>query len=1265
MIFTSSEKNVLFWLTGFFILLRVTECDKIRLVGPSRCSGRVEVFHDDSWGTICDDQWSMSNAEVACRELSCGSPLEVKNEAFFGHGKDQIWLDDVKCSGQELSIFKCEHKAFGEHNCGHGEDAGIICSDFLRLVNGSGHCSGRVEIFHNGQWKRVCSSDWGEKQASLVCQELHCGPPDPLQTGTFAFGAAPRTGGVKTSCLRNETSLSMCSHQNLQESCVDATVVCSNNKPIRVVNGTSRCSGRVEIYHSGQWGTICDDHWGIQEANVACRELNCGNAIAVKYKGFYGMGTGRVWLDDMDCTGMESLLSECPHRGFGENDCDHNEDAGIVCSESVRLINGTDRCSGRLEVLHNGQWSKICNDNWSLSQAKVVCRELDCGAPKELHGALHFGDSAAQQGYTASCSGSVDSISQCRIQASTRSCDGAFVSCGDGQPLRLANGTDRCSGRVEMYHDGEWGTVCDDEWDIREAEVVCRAMDCGTAQMAMSSAFFGEGDGTIWLDDLDCAGNESSLVHCQHPLFAENNCGHAEDAGVICSVNLRLTNGVDLCSGQVEVYHNEMWAPAVDVNWGMNEASVVCREMNCGDALPVLGSHSHKELLGGVKVSCSGRESRITQCTLREYTRTGSGHLEQASIVCTGNVKLVGGPNRCAGRVEVYKQGQWGDVCGELWDVNDAGVVCRQLKCGAEHSITSALDYGHGSGHVWVDQIECSGRETSVSQCPQRPFVTRACNVTSLAGVVCSDALNVRLAAGTDSCSGRVEVLSGAAWATVCDADWTLEKAEVVCETIECGHAVNAPGAAHFSPGTGSVVDTSDTCFTNGTTLQKCVQTGFTTSACGHERDAGIVCANSIRVVGGTNSCSGRVEIYHKGQWGTVCDDDWSLDNAKVVCRQIGCGQELAAPIGAHFGRGEGPIWLDNVECTGDELALSQCPRPNYGVNNCGHSEDASVICLGDLNKPQLSVSPGPEVSWGERVEITCTIVTEQLGGTFVLSNSQGTLKSEKFSESEAATFVFPKVNFTQKGSYFCEFKKKVLSQVISFPQSNIVDLTVKVNLEKPSITLTSPHAMLIYSPDKLTVKRGDSFFITCSVHSTYAGGFFYLTKSDTNRSEPKTATGHSIFYLANFEFPSIDYEHQGLYSCIYAMNISSQCFYSDASKTIQVTVVAGSSSSTVTGVVVGIVVLVIVLVIGYLLWRRRRWGAGSTVTFSNRMDGTIQQDMDERRFKPLENRGAQTRRDFTRASEEKKEDSENSVERVPEDLAGRVCYELEPLVEC
>uniref|UniRef100_A0A4W5N2R0 SRCR domain-containing protein n=1 Tax=Hucho hucho TaxID=62062 RepID=A0A4W5N2R0_9TELE len=101
-----------------------------------------------------------------------------------------------------------------------------------------------------------------------------------------------------------------------------------------------------------------------------------------------------------------------------------------------------------------------------------------------------------------------------------------------------------------------------------------------------------------------------------------------------------------------------------------------------------------------------------------------------------------------------------------------------------------------------------------------------------------------------------------------------------------------------------------------------------------------------MRLVNGPNNCSGRVEVFHSGQWGTVCDDDWDLLDAKVVCRALGCGVALEAPDQAHFGQGRGEIWLKDVQCSGNEGSLLGCSSDGLRSNNCGHSEDdASVVC--------------------------------------------------------------------------------------------------------------------------------------------------------------------------------------------------------------------------------------------------------------------------------------------------------------------------------
>ena len=102
---------------------------------------------------------------------------------------------------------------------------------------------------------------------------------------------------------------------------------------------------------------------------------------------------------------------------------------------------------------------------------------------------------------------------------------------------------------------------------------------------------------------------------------------------------------------------------------------------------------------------------------------------------------------------------------------------------------------------------------------------------------------------------------------------------------------------------------------------------------------------SGLRLVGGGWSGEGRVEIFHSGVWGTVCDDSWDLSDAKVVCRSLGYSYAFDAPQSAHFGQGSGQIWLDDVGCQGYESSIEDCSHGGWNVHNCGHSEDASAIC--------------------------------------------------------------------------------------------------------------------------------------------------------------------------------------------------------------------------------------------------------------------------------------------------------------------------------
>jgi len=109
--------------------------------------------------------------------------------------------------------------------------------------------------------------------------------------------------------------------------------------------------------------------------------------------------------------------------------------------------------------------------------------------------------------------------------------------CNLGTSIRLVGGSSYNEGRVEVNYNGEWGTVCDDEWDDTDAGVVCRQLGFGSSGLPIYSAHFGQGSGSIWLDSVMCTGNESTLVSCGHlgVNITRRSCSHSEDAGVRCS----------------------------------------------------------------------------------------------------------------------------------------------------------------------------------------------------------------------------------------------------------------------------------------------------------------------------------------------------------------------------------------------------------------------------------------------------------------------------------------------------------------------------------------------------------------------------------------------------------------------------------------------------------------------------------------------------------------------------------------------------------
>ncbi|PIO40319.1 hypothetical protein AB205_0069290, partial [Aquarana catesbeiana] len=233
-------------------------------------------------------------------------------------------------------------------------------AETLRLVDGPGHCEGRLEVLQKNIWGRVLDHQWDMKEAEVVCRQLHCGEAigsfrlkEPI-SGTVAWNSVTCQGSEKhiEDCSVTINSSSVAS-SNLV---TDVGVICSAAEErsvrlvdsfhhcaglvevyrrdftdLRLVGGVNECEGRLEVYYNGSWGSVCSNLMSSHSVSVICKQLNCGTSGQLETSFTYGSGAAPYWLDLIDCRSQDNTLSECLSAPWGENNCSASEVAQITC----------------------------------------------------------------------------------------------------------------------------------------------------------------------------------------------------------------------------------------------------------------------------------------------------------------------------------------------------------------------------------------------------------------------------------------------------------------------------------------------------------------------------------------------------------------------------------------------------------------------------------------------------------------------------------------------------------------------------------------------------------------------------------------------------------------------------------------------------------------------------------------------------------------------------------------------------------------------
>ncbi|ESO86370.1 hypothetical protein LOTGIDRAFT_129408, partial [Lottia gigantea] len=1084
---------------------------QLRLSDGDRDSqGRVEIYHNNTWGTICDDGFNQNVATVICRKLGYTGNFRTYAEAYFGIGSGPIWLDDVDCNGNEQNLINCRLKPWGRTNCRHGEDAGLDCAPGkthanipVRLAGGADGSQGRVEIQHAGEWGTVCDDGFDDNAAKVVCRQLNFKNviAVPLTSAYFTNGTGDPSKKIlldDVKCTGNETGLGVCLHKgwgttNCQHS-EDAGVMCIPKAiKVRLTGGLSRNQGRVELNVYGIWGTVCDDSFSSRDAGVICKMLNYTRGGKKLRKGTYSGGLGPIWVDDLGCQGPESNITQCSKKPWGVNNCDHDEDVAILCTKApplqIQLDNGEGPYEGRVMVMFNDEWGSVCDDNWGPEEAQVVCRMLGFNATGAIaKSRAWFGQGSGKIWLDdVNCKGSELTLSQCGHrtwgQGNCRHSEDASVIClhvvdpNYNISVRLVGSGVKTAGRVEVFYRGQWGTVCDDNWDSRNAKVVCRMLGLPMDKSRpYIKAHYGSGSGPILLDDVGCDGTENNILECSNKGWGDHDCTHRDDAGVDCNpvaplhdVKVRLKDGPSPYEGRLEVYYNEKWGTVCDDGFNQDEAKVVCKMLGVSDVTKVLvknraqyGSGTGPIWLDNVR--CIGNESSITDCNHNAWGLGNCGHSEDVGLKCSSSlqVRLTNGSDQTMGRVEVLHNGTWGTVCDDLWGIPEATVVCNQL--GMPNTIPIPLPNGYfglTNSPIWLDDVVCNGSETGLGDCQFKPWGFNNCEQDENAGVICLKTVLVRLIDGLNQFQGRVEVFYHGIWGSICDDSFDTRDASVVCKMLGYGPEATLRS---FSGSTRGPIWMDDLeCTGQETSIDKCRFKGWGETNCDHKEDVAMVCTNrkslqlflscihhrsarlrgkakffskllspqrvmeghvspmtllllevqhsvvtgfwliilkgwsesikssvNVRLVDGNSPDEGRVEIYYNGTWGTLCDDNWNANNARVVCRMLNKTTEQVTARGAgFFPRGHGKIWLDELNCIGNETNIEQCGHRSWGKTNCRHEEDAGVVCGGAPNTKLRLINSRGLPNQG-RVEI-------------MINNTWGTICDDMWDSREAS----------------------------------------------------------------------------------------------------------------------------------------------------------------------------------------------------------------------------------------------------------------------
>lgn len=956
---------------------------------------------------------------------------------------------------------------------------------------------------------------------------------------------------------------------------------------LRLTNGTTPCSGRLEIWHNGTWGTVCRKGWGLEEEEVVCRHLGCGFGGGKMQHSFTALSTSSTTVWHVDCSGTESSLWHCDLK----QDCRFRRDAELACADqptrpsmlivgfrhtylegeditiqcstpsfyrgsvfylnnrnepssevslaaaandfsvSFVIVNATAKQSGdylcRYRIYRDG----VGVDSASSSVAITVqdqpskptlevaptaghldlYRKLTCSASNKymlnivsLHKAgrknrvgllyvnvgrpsatFHIRNTDKGNSGNYTCQYEVQAFGRTYYSAKSNSVQLEI----DDAKLTLVNGPDNCSGRVEIHHRGESGSFGNSGWGLEDAEVLCRQVGCGFGESLPS---FGPGTGVIWYTRAGCWGNERSLWDCNPQKYVHDRYWNKEqDASAKCSANplkptaslsrspsvfvegesinidckapryyYKLTFYLGKVGGDVLVATAAAFTGSFTF---INATPTIGGSYNCWYQLERGGKHFNSSVSESVNLTVGDSPAKpiITQDIPQQNFLAGASTI----------LKCIAPYLTFTTGFFIYRKGE------------EKALYTYTRKTGMTMSFLAPVGTKVGRFYyTCAYQVQVSGRFfNSTPSDALEIIVTDKLSAPLLEIMQSTGTFNVNISISclaTNNFTGGDFYLYKEGHEGAIDSQQDSKRSNRVSFSVSKANKTNE---GYYS-----------------CQQQVGVDGRLYSSLRSNKLKLTIKDEIKLRLIDGTNQCSGRVEVFYNGKWWRICAPNWRTKDINVVCRHMGCGFVASEPSNVDFGRGTGQVLPNAIYCSGQEATLWQCyMRSTDRFGSCNRQRVAAANCSGRPKKPVITLdrSPGHFMT-GEKIKIHCRAASYFPGSTFYLFKLGEEVEIAKQTATKHLSHVaFRIVNASVEvtGSYVCAYQVERFGTTYASPKSLSIEVIVTGKYPKPTITV---------NPQRETLFVGDKVQIECVVPRNIPTTQIYIKKRQNHTVE-------------------------------------------------------------------------------------------------------------------------------------------------------------------